>query len=66
MIFIEQNCCFNKSYVYLFLSDKFAPLQLLKRALGVFMKNKSKINESHVYALILLRDHSIWVRDIDS
>ncbi|XP_064604830.1 BRISC and BRCA1-A complex member 1-like [Liolophura sinensis] len=43
--------------------DKFAPLKLVKRALGFYVHSKHRMDSRHEFALILLQDSAIWVKD---
>ncbi|XP_013398556.1 BRISC and BRCA1-A complex member 1 [Lingula anatina] len=43
--------------------DKFAPLKLVKRALGIFCHTKSRIDKRHEYALVVLQETPMWVCD---
>jgi hypothetical protein len=49
-------------HLFLFFSDKWTPLKLVKRALGFFLHSKSRINKSHEYALVILHNSAKWVR----
>ncbi|OWF38176.1 BRISC and BRCA1-A complex member 1 [Mizuhopecten yessoensis] len=46
--------------------DKWTPLKLIKRALRLFLQSKSRINKKHQYALIILQENAVWVRDFSS
>lgn len=43
--------------------DKFSPKQMVKRAMGLFLNNKSRLDKKHEFALILLQDAAVWARD---
>ncbi|XP_074642441.1 BRISC and BRCA1-A complex member 1-like isoform X2 [Tubulanus polymorphus] len=43
--------------------DKFSPMKLIKRALGIYLQTKSQINRNHEYALIALHGDAVWVKD---
>ncbi|XP_060072613.1 BRISC and BRCA1-A complex member 1-like [Ylistrum balloti] len=46
--------------------DKWTPLKLIKRALRLFLQSKSRINKKHQYALVILQENAVWVRDFSS
>ncbi|XP_067678472.1 BRISC and BRCA1-A complex member 1-like [Haliotis asinina] len=43
--------------------DKFAPLKLIKRALGLFLQTKSRLNHYHQFALVIMQEEACWVCD---
>lgn len=45
---------------------RFAPLDIVKKALKLFVHNKSCIDSRHEYALVLLVDKALWVHDFTS
>ena len=57
--YILCNACIS---LFFYFSDKFAPLRLIKRAIGIFMKNKRCVNSNHEYALIILQHTAHWVK----
>ncbi|ELU05484.1 hypothetical protein CAPTEDRAFT_27383, partial [Capitella teleta] len=47
-------------------SDKFSSIQLIKRALGIFMNSKHLIDARHEFALVYLQDAAFWMSDFTS
>ena len=47
-------------------SDKFAPLKLVKRAIGIFVWTKHRIDPRHQFAVVALQDTAMWVLDFTS
>ncbi|XP_072027388.1 BRISC and BRCA1-A complex member 1-like [Amphiura filiformis] len=45
---------------------KYQPLDLIKRALNIFVKTKNTMNPLHEYALVLLHDSAVWMQDFTS
>ncbi|KAI0231128.1 BRISC and BRCA1-A complex member 1 [Lamellibrachia satsuma] len=46
--------------------DKFAQIRLLKRALGIFLHTKHRLDKRHEFALLILRDEAMWISDFTS
>ena len=44
--------------------DKFSPIQLIKRAIGIFVHSKHHIDPRHEFALIYLQDAAFWVSQL--
>ncbi|XP_033636243.1 BRISC and BRCA1-A complex member 1-like [Asterias rubens] len=45
---------------------KHNPLELIKRALNIFVQTKSAISPKHEFALVLLQESAIWIQDFTS
>ncbi|XP_045158259.2 BRISC and BRCA1-A complex member 1-like isoform X2 [Mercenaria mercenaria] len=43
--------------------DKLSPKQLVKKGLAMFLQSKARIDRKHEFALILMQETAIWVRD---
>ena len=43
-------------------SDKCCALNLVKRAINMFMQSKLRLDPRHEFALTVLQDGAIWVR----
>ena len=48
-------------FVYMNFRDKFAPIKLVKRALGIFLQSKHRIDRRHRFALMFIHGSSTWV-----
>ncbi|XP_064625081.1 BRISC and BRCA1-A complex member 1-like [Lineus longissimus] len=46
--------------------DKFAPIKLVKRALGIFCHTKHQVDKRHQFAIVVLHERGIWVRPFTS
>ncbi len=42
------------------------PLELIQRALNIFVQTKSAINPKHEFALVLLQESALWIQDFTS
>lgn len=45
---------------------KYNPLDLIKRALNIFIRTKHTMNPMHEYALVILQDSAVWIQDFTS
>ena len=48
-------------YVYVGFRDKKTPMDLVVRALNIFLQTKRSLNESHEFALMFLDNCAKWV-----
>ncbi|XP_038067992.1 BRISC and BRCA1-A complex member 1-like [Patiria miniata] len=42
------------------------PLEMIKKALNLFVETKSAINAKHEFALVLLQESALWIQDFTS
>ncbi|XP_030835933.1 BRISC and BRCA1-A complex member 1 [Strongylocentrotus purpuratus] len=45
---------------------KHLPIELVKRALSMFIRTKSNINPRHQFALVVLQESAVWLQDFTS
>ncbi|XP_041475412.1 BRISC and BRCA1-A complex member 1-like [Lytechinus variegatus] len=45
---------------------KHLPIELVKRALSIFIRTKSSINPRHQFALVVLQESAVWLQDFTS
>lgn len=46
--------------------SKHLPIELVKRALSIFVRTKSGINPLHQFALLVLQESAVWLQDFTS
>ncbi|XP_002740178.1 BRISC and BRCA1-A complex member 1-like [Saccoglossus kowalevskii] len=45
---------------------KYPPLQMVKRAINIFVHTKTAINRQHEFALVVLQDNALWMHNFTS
>ena len=66
IMFLMNYFCFSDSSLSFLSRDKFAQIRLLKRAIGIFLHTKHRLDKRHEFALLILRDEAMWVRELNT